>query len=381
MKVAYLTPEFPHDKTLPSAGIGASILNLSKGLIQLNHSVIIIVYGQDRDEVIQEKGLSIIKVKNVKLKGFSLFLTQKKVQRLINDLHVTGKIDVVEAPDWTGFTSFVNVKCPLILKLHGSDTYFCHLDNRPVKVKNKFLEKLAFKKANGVIAVSKYVGELTNKVFNLNFKFTVIPNAIDVKLFNPIETKNKNEIILYFGTLIRKKGVLEIPNIFNEVNKVLPNVKLVLVGKDAPDIKTGNTSTWQLMEPKFTEHAKPQVQYKGQVPYSEIKNYINEASVCVFPSFAEALPVSWLEAMAMKKAIVASNIGWASEMITNNKEGILVAPKNHKVFSKAIVNALDDVTLQNNLGEAAGVKVRKMFDIEVIAQKNIDFYKTLVNNV
>jgi glycosyltransferase involved in cell wall biosynthesis len=50
------------------------------------------------------------------------------------------------------------------------------------------------------------------------------------------------------------------------------------------------------------------------VPYSEIKTYITQATVCVFPSFAEALPVSWIEAMAMEKAIVA-NIGWASDVI------------------------------------------------------------------
>ncbi|TXE12024.1 glycosyltransferase family 4 protein [Seonamhaeicola algicola] len=380
MKVAYLTPEFPHEKTLPSAGIGASIFNLSKGLMQLNHSVIVIVYGQDRDEVIQEKDLTIFKVKNVKFKGFSLFLTQKKVQRLINDLYSTSKIDIVEAPDWTGFTSFLNVKCPLIIKLHGSDTYFCHLDNRSVKFKNKFLEKLALQKADGVIAVSNFVGELTNKVFSLNLKFNVIPNAIDVKLFNPIESK-ENECILYFGTLIRKKGVLEIPQIFNEVHKVLPSAKLILIGKDASDIKTGNASTWQLMKNEFSVNAKSQVQYKGQVPYAEIKNYINEATVCIFPSFAEALPVSWLEAMAMKKAIVASNIGWASEMIANTKEGVLVDPKDHKAFSKAIISILNDVTLQNNLGDAAIVKVKNMFDLEVIAKKNIDFYKTLINNV
>ena len=381
MKVAYLTPEFPHDKTLPSAGIGASILNLSKGLIQLNHSVIIIVYGQDKDEVIQEKDLTIFKVKNVKVKGFSLFLTQKKVQRLINNLHVTGKIDAVEAPDWTGFTSFVNIKCPLIIKLHGCDTYFCHLDERKVKFKNKFLERLALKKAAGIIGVSNFVGELTNKVFNLNFDFSVIPNAIDLRLFNLVETGKLDTNILYFGTLIRKKGVLEIPQIFNEVNKALPNAKLILVGKDAPDIKTAKSSTWKLMESIFSEKAKRQVEYIGQVPYSEIKNFINDASVCIFPSFAEAFPVSWLEAMVMKKAIVASNIGWASEMIEHTKEGYLISPKDHKMFSEVVIKILKDKSLQKSLGEAASIKVRKTFGIEVIAQKNIDFYKTLVKNV
>ena len=380
MNIAFLTPEFPHAKTTPTGGIGASIMNLSKGLIKLKHRVTVIVYGQDKDEFIEEKDLVIHKVKNVRFKGLSLYLTQKKIQRLINQMYASGNLDIVEAPDWTGFTSFINLKCPLVIKLHGSDTFFCNLDNRPVKLKNKFLEMLALKKADGIIAVSQFVGDLTNEVFNLNLKFNVIPNAIDVKLFNPIKTKLNNRI-LYFGTLIRKKGVLELPQIFNEVHKVLPKAHLILVGKDASDIKTGSASTWQLIKDEFSENAKSQVHYKGQVPYVEIKDYINEASVCIFPSFAEALPVSWLEAMSMKKAIVASNIGWASEIMANTVEGTLVDPKDHTAFSKAIINILNDVTLRNKLGEAAYIKVQKVFDLEIIAKKNIDFYKTLISNV
>ncbi|WP_299550059.1 glycosyltransferase family 4 protein [Seonamhaeicola sp.] len=380
MKIAFLTPEFPHAKTTPSGGIGASIMSLSKGLIKLKHSVSVIVYGQDKDDVIEENDLVIHKVKNVKFKGLSLYLTQKKVQRLINQMHASGNIDIVEAPDWTGFTAFINLRCPLILKLHGSDTYFCYLDRRKVKPKNRFLEKSALKKANDIIAVSDYVGKLTNQVFDLDLKFRVIPNAIDVELFQPKQDKEHADRILYFGTLIRKKGVLEIPEIFNKIVQQQSEIELILVGKDASDIKTGASSTWNLMKAKFSEKASKQVSYLGQVPYSEIKDYINASDLCIFPSFAEALPVSWLEAMAMKKPIVASDIGWASEMIVHGKEGYLVDPKNHQAFSDAILKILNDTALQTTLGTAARSKVKNVFDIEVVAQKNVDFYKTVLEN-
>jgi hypothetical protein len=55
-----------------------------------------------------------------------------------------------------------------------------------------------------------------------------------------------------------------------------------------------------MMEELFTKEIL-KVNYLGSVPYSEIKTYITQATVCVFPSFAEALPVSWIEAMAMEK--------------------------------------------------------------------------------
>lgn len=379
MKIGFLTPEFPNNTSTPSGGIGASILNLSNGLIKQGHKVVVLIYGQDKDEEIIDGSLSIYKIKNVKVKGLSFYFTQKKIQRLIHTLHTSGKIDIVEAPDWTGFSAFVNIKCPLVIKLHGSDAYFCHLDKRKVKFKNKYFERRALNKADGVIAVSDFVGKLTNEVFKLKKHYEVIPNAIDTKLFEPEESKQTIKQILYFGTLIRKKGVLEIPEIFNRVVQEVPDVQLVLVGKDAFDIITGSNSTWNIMKSCFSKDALSKVEYVGQVPYSKIKSYINDSSLCIFPSFAEAFPVSWLEAMAMKKPIVASNIGWAKEMIEDGKEGYLVNPKEHEVFAERILRILKEDNYQVELGDLARKKVEDEFSIESIARRTIEFYNKFVS--
>ena len=185
-------------------------------------------------------------------------------------------------------------------------------------------------------------------------------------------------IILYFGTLIRKKGLLELPLIFNQVYKKNPNVKLILIGKDASDVISGNSSTWNMMQPLFDNNVMKNVQYLGSVPYEKIKEYICEATVCVFPTFAEALPVSWIEAMALEKAIVASNIGWASEVIDDGDNGYLVHPTNHVEFANRILELIDDTELRVSFGKSAKKKVEKNFSIEVIAKKNIDFYTTLL---
>ena len=94
------------------------------------------------DDYFVDENIHFYKIKNIKVKGLSLILTQKKVERLINSLFESGKIDIVEAPDWTGFTAFVNPKCPIVLRMHGTDTYFCYLDKRKVKYRNKFLQVL-----------------------------------------------------------------------------------------------------------------------------------------------------------------------------------------------------------------------------------------------
>ncbi len=381
MKIAFLTPEFPHPKFKFSGGIGTSVFNLAKGLTKAGNEVVIVLYGQEKDNYFVEDGIAFYQIKNSKVKGFSLLLTQKKIERLLHNLVVENKIDIIEAVDWEGITSNIKTNCPLIVKLHGSDTYFCHIDKRPVKFFNRYRERRAFIKADKIVSVSQYTAQVTNGLFQLSRDYKVIPNGIDIHDFNSssVEEDQLAPIILYYGTLIRKKGLLELPIIFNEVHSKNKNTKLILVGRDSADVVTGNSSIWAMMQPLFTKEALQNVSYIGSVSYDKIKDYINKATVCVFPTFAEALPVSWIEAMAMNKAIVASNIGWASEVIDEGISGYLVHPKNHQEYASQILKLIENPSLRTQFGIAARNKVEKKFSIEVVAKESIAFYQKCIN--
>ena len=380
MKIAFLTPEYPHVLTGNSGGIGTSIKNLAVGLVAAGCEVRVLVYGQDQDAVFKDENVVIQQIKNIKIKGLSWFFTRKKIERIINQLYKNNQVDLVEAPDWTGITSFISPKkCPIVIRLNGSDTYFCNLDHRKVKWKNKFHEKRALQKADALLSVSQFTADQTNAVFGLNKKFTIIPNSIDVSAFN----QNKDNVVitntvLYFGSLIRKKGLLELPFIFNELVALNPTVQLVIVGKDVPDIISGAASTREMMQELFTPEALLRVNYVGAVPYTTIQQHINAATVCVFPSFAEALPVSWIEAMALRKPIVASNIGWASDVIDDDINGFLVYPKEHSLYAAKINSILENAALQQKLGLAAREKAIAKFSIAVVAKQSMDFYKTVI---
>jgi glycosyltransferase involved in cell wall biosynthesis len=401
MQIAFLTPEYPHPKTGSSGGIGTSIKNLAIGLLAEGCSVRVLVYGQKEAGIFDDNGITIQQIQNVKLKGLSWFLSRKKLEGIINQLYAHKEIDLVEAPDWTGITSFIQPKkCPIVIRLNGSDTYFCHLDNRPVKLMNKFHERRALQKADGLLSVSQFTADLTNEVFGLQKDFTVIPNSIDVEMFNDNSKGNDNSNInengndnfkantgvppsgvrriLYFGSLIRKKGLLELPLIFNEVIRKNPDAQLILVGKDVPDVVSGNPSTWAMMQQLFTSEALQKVSYIGSVPYQEIKVIIKEATVCVFPSFAEALPVSWIESMALQKPIVASNIGWAKEVIEEGVEGFLVHPKDHKQYAERILELLESTKLQESFVLAARKKVILKFSTKTVARQSLLFYRKLI---
>ena len=382
MKIGFLTPEYPHEKTGNSGGLGTSIKNLAHALTAMGHEVLILVYGQQKDAIFLDHKVEVHQIKNIKFKGLSWFFTRKKIEKIINSLYEKKKIEIVEATDWTGITSFIKPKkCPIVIKLNGSDTYFCHLDNRPVKWINKFHEKRALQNADGHVSVSAYTAKLTNQVFNQNHNFTIIHNGIDMRLFEKSNDSNEKNIILYFGTLIRKKGLLELPHAFNIIHEKNPNAQLVLVGKDASDIISGNPSTWEMMQHLFTPNALEKVTYFGPVAYSEVKKQIEKATVCVFPTYAEALPVSWLEAMAMEKAIVASNIGWGNEIVENGISGFVAHPSNHQEYANKILQLLDDTALRKSMELKAKERILTHFEINLIANQNLAFYQKIVEQV
>jgi glycosyltransferase involved in cell wall biosynthesis len=188
---------------------------------------------------------------------------------------------------------------------------------------------------------------------------------------------NTNQL-LYFGTIIRKKGVLELAEIFNEVVKKEPTATLKLLGKDAVDIFE-NKSTLLLFKNKLSIEAKLQLTHISEVTYDEVKSYINDATVVVLPSFAEAFPMTWLEAMAMGKALVTSNIGWAKELMIDGETGYMEHPKNHMEFANKIIVLLQNKELNSTFGINAKKRIETSFSIEIIVDKNIKYFQSILH--
>lgn len=379
MHICFLTPEYPHEFSKSSGGLGTSIKNLAEGLVETGQQVSIVIYGQEEEKIFPEKGIQFYFLKQLHYKIGGWWFYRKYLQKFLNNLIRTEGIDLVEAPDWTGITAFINLKCPIVIRLNGSDAYFCDLEGRPQKRKNRFLERKALQNADFLASVSSFTAEKTNEIFKLNRKFTVIPNSIKTKNFEPLENQIIPNRILYFGTLIRKKGVLELAEIFNEVIKKIPKAELIFIGKDVNDIFQDQSTKALILESLSSEALKNTI-FKSEVPYNEVQKYIGEAQVVVLPSFAEALPMTWLEAMSMEKALVTSDIGWAREVMVNGETGYTVDPKKHREYADKIIELIENPNLTRIMGENARKKVVAEFSSVVIAKKNLEFYYQHIKN-
>ena len=380
MTIAFLTPEYPHSQTGSSGGIGTSIKNLAVALAKKGHIILVIVYSQKKTESFNDEGVSIYLIEHKNYHFAKWYFYRKHIQKYCEKLINEQQIDIIEAPDWTGITAFMNFSIPLVIRFHGSDTYFCHLEKRKQKLKNFWFEKLAVNKAKAFIAPTHFAGELSGKLFGVQNKtIQTIHYGLELEKFS---NRNPNDyedgLILYIGTIIRKKGVLELPSIFKLVLEKYPKARLVLIGGDTSDVVTESQSTWQLVEEQFSNEDNKRVSYLGKIPYQEVQEYIKKAHVCVFPTFAETLGMVTIESMALQKPVVNSNIGWAKELIIDGESGFLVHPKNHKLFAKTIVDLMNDSELCNEIGRKARERVEMVFDIEKIVQQNIIFYQSII---
>lgn len=380
MKIGYITSEYPHPEVKHAAGIATSIKNLAVNLVKKGVKVIVFVYHQDKNEVVFADGVEIHLIKSNIYPLFGWYLARKYIQKYINTIVEKEGIQILEAPDWIGITAFMKFKVPMVIRFHGSDAYFCMLDGRKQKFKNRWFESSALKRATAFVAPTSYAGEESRKLFNLDkSKIKTIHYGLQIENFNNDSPEIFNEnTILYIGTIIRKKGVFELAQIFNKVVETNPEAQLILIGNDSPDIKTGSISTYKLVEELFSNEAKKQANYLGKVPYSDVMEHIKKAHVCTFPSFAETLGMVTIESMALQKPVVNTSIGWAQELIDDGINGFLVHPSDINLYAERITTLLNDKTLCLNIGKEARKKIESTFDIDTIAETNIEYYKSVI---
>lgn len=375
MHIGFLTPEFPDISS--SGGLGTSIKNLATALVANEIKVSVFIYSQSKNEIFQRDGITFHLLKHIKYKIFGWYFYRKKIQDYINEKIRKDKIDLLEAPDWTGITAFMSIPCPIVIRLNGSDGYFCHLENRKQKFKNYIFEKTALKAADSIVSVSRYTAGVTQKIFDLKGEIPVIPNSIDPYQFLPSEKTVTKYQILYFGTIIRKKGVIELAKIFNEITKEKQDYKMLMIGKDVID-HLERESTVKLVFDQLDSQAQKNITHIPEVPYSEIGKYILSSEVIVLPSFAEALPMSWLEAMSMQRPMVTSNIGWAKEVMIDGETGLTENPLKHSLFASKVLRILENPLLAQQMGRAARERIKTKFSTDVITKANIDFYKKVI---
>ncbi len=363
---------------MPSGGIGTQLRNLARNLVARGHRVTVVGWGEATR--FDDEGVRVRFMGHTRVPRMGWLLNRRRALRELVRLDREEGLDIVEAPDWCGPSAGMRPPCPVVIRCHGTATYFAHLlDERP-RPTVRWAEQLALGRADGVVAVSRFTAELTRRLFRLREPIGVIPNGIDLARFRPAEAAaSEPDTVLYFGTLVRKKGVLDLCRAFSRVVDANPRARLRLVGRDAPDGRSGSPSTWRLCEEQLSPAARERTAYLGPRPHDQIRELVQAAGLCVFPSYGEALPLAWLEAMACAKPIVAYDIGWASEVVDSGVTGLLVAAADVDALSRGIATLLADENRSRRFGAAGRERAGRLFSVDRVAERTESWYRSVID--
>lgn len=115
------------------------------------------------------------------------------------------------------------------------------------------------------------------------------------------------------------------------------------------------------------------IQFLGRRP--DIAELLAQFDVFVLPSIAEACPMAVLEAMAMEKPIIASNVGGIPEQITDGESGWLVPSKDPDALAAAISEALNDEGERQRRAQKARERSISAFSLERCAERHLQVYR------
>jgi len=216
-------------------------------------------------------------------------------------------------------------------------------------------------------------------------KIQYLGNGICLQRFNPerfskefIDKKKKElnikpdfKLIGIVGRLVKEKGYLELFEAFKNLIKKFPNTILLVAGPIEPEKKDA-------INPDIVKDYG----IEKNVLFLGLREDIDEIyplmDIFVLPSWREGFPRSVIEASAMERAVIATNIRGCREAVDDGITGILVLVKNPEKLAEAIIYLLQNPQIAKKMGEEGRKKAKREFDENLIFDRIKKEYQRLI---
>ena len=228
------------------------------------------------------------------------------------------------------------------------------------KTGQKFIRR-AINLSDTVIAVSaESAKQLRNITDSTNI--SIVPNAIDTTVFdNPSPKRKNNEAVklLFVGAIGKLKGERDLIAALAILRDGKPNLKVSFLGYGAENLKT------YCEELGVTEF----IEFLGAVSLAERISFFQNADIFVLPTYAEAMPISVIEAMAAGLPVISTSVGGIPELIEDGKDGLLFSPGDVNSLAEKISVLLNDKDMRIKIGNKARQKVHEQMDFSQYVEK------------
>jgi glycosyltransferase involved in cell wall biosynthesis len=293
-----------------------------------------------------------------------------KIWPQVQSLMEAGAFDIIHAHGTracsNSFRAAQKSGLPLVYTIHG---WSFHQDQGfLVRTIRTLSERFLVNQSKLNIAVSD--SNQAAGIQQLNMPHSVvIKNGINLDKFNPDKAFDLTKAALQAPAdklciaLIARLTVQKDPHTFiraaAEVLQQHQGVHFVLVG--GGDLEASSKALAQ--ELKINEH----LSFVGF--HTDVPAVLNAIDIYCLPSLWEGLPIGILEAMAMKKPVVATPVDGTKEIITHEKTGLLFPEKNHHALADALIRLIQDVRLREQLGNQARAEIEKTFSTDRVARE------------
>ncbi|MEQ1712008.1 MAG: glycosyltransferase family 4 protein [Hyphomicrobium sp.] len=193
----------------------------------------------------------------------------------------------------------------------------------------------------------------------------IVPGSgIDLQHFAQVSVPQKTSLLV-IARLVAAKGVREYIAAARDVARDHPDVAFGLVGAFDP-----NPSAISASE---VEAAVRQgvLTYHGET--TDVRPYLAECSIYVLPSYREGMPRSVLEAMAVGRAVITTDVPGCRETVEPSVNGLLVPARNARALEEAMRVLIADRERVVDMGRHSRAKVERQFDARVVSAALVRF--------
>ena len=365
-------------------GYSTRLQGIVSGLAKMGHSVTILVPNRGGNLPEQENPAQNIQVIRYPFHGYLSSLTL--VSR-VHNLLSGGEYDIVSGHS--------PVKCALAAYLGNLRTrlpfvFTIHYPTTSMEVSPKSInywmwilfDEFIIKRADRLVVISEGItGELAKRKVPKD-RMVLLPNAVDTKVFSPtprdktLESKYNligKKVVLFVGKFQEWEDLPKLVEVFSKVRERNKSVKLMLVG-DGPE--RGN------VEDSIARFSvKEDAIVTGFVPYEDVPKYYSLCDVFLMTRPKCTLndlttPIKPVEAMAMGKVIVSTDVGGMEEIITDGETGFLVEDSVNALAEK-VDYVLSRPDIRRGIGENAREYVLREREWETIISRLAKEYETL----
>jgi glycogen synthase len=385
MRVCLVSQEYPPGYV---GGIGTQTRVKAQGLLARGHEVEVLTAGHESGPPLSTRADAGVTVHALRPPGgrFAVHHTETywlgytwAVLGALRTLTEERAYDVIDFPDYGAEgLAFQLDREPesstaVVVHLHGPLSMFSEQigwpeAGDPLLRLGTFMEDMSIETADGLLAASRSVAELTARRSAIDpERIDVVAGAVDSDFFTPAPAgaDGRDGVrLLFVGNVADNKGVRVVLNAFVRLAPDHPDLVLTIAGAAEEDAAA------ELRERATSAGVDERVELLGFVEHDRLPDLYRAADLFAAPSRYEGgLGLVYLEAMACGLPVVAAASGGSAEAVAQGETGLLVRRDDVGETAQAIGTLLRDGDLRARMGAAARQRVLELFAPAPYAEK------------